>query len=141
MQDLEDEKNILKNLLSSGYSSEELLNLIISVTYASESANNDLYILSKYLKDEDIRHLIFNLSGKKIQLPTIEDYYKSTILSLCFYLLEIKNMSWEEVNEIVKNNNPVLYDKYFNSIDIGKKISKIKKYINSKMFEILVKKN
>lgn len=141
MQNLEDEKNILKNLLSSGYSSEELLNLIISVTYASESANNDLYILSKYLKDEDIRHLIFNLSGKKIQLPTIEDYYKSTILSLCFYLLEIKNMSWEEVNEIVKNNNPVLYDKYFNSIDIGKKISKIKKYINSKMFEILVKKN
>jgi len=140
MQDLENEKNILKNLLSSGYSSEELLNLIISVTYASESANNDLYILSKYLKDDDIKNLIFNLSGKKLQLPTIEDYYKSTVLSLCFYLLEVKKMSWEEINEVVKKNNPILHEKYFNTHDIGRRISKIKKYINSELFEILSKK-
>lgn len=139
MQKLTEEKNILKDLLSSGYSSEELLNLVISITYASESANNDLYILSKYLKEEDVKNLIFNLSGKKLQLPTIEDYYKSTVISLCFYLLEVKSMTWEEVKEIVRKNNEILYDKYFNTIDIGKKISKIKKYINNKLFEILTK--
>lgn len=137
MQNLDNEKDILKNLLNSGYTSEEILNLVIGITYASESANNDLYVLSKYLKDEDIKNLIFNLSGRKIQLPTIDDYYKSTMISLCFYLLEIKNMSWEEIKEVLKNNNSVLYEKYFNTIDIGKKVSKIKKYINSKLFDIL----
>lgn len=137
MQNLDNEKNLLKNLLNSGYTSEEILNLVIGITYASESANNDLYILSKYLKDDDIKNLIFNLSGKKIQLPTIDDYYKSTMISLCFYLLEIKNMSWEEIKEVLKNNNSVLYEKYFNTIDIGKKVSKIKKYINTKLFDIL----
>jgi hypothetical protein len=137
MQKLDNEKELIKNLLNSGYSSEELLNLIISITYASESANNDLYILSKYLKDEDIKNLIFNLSGKKIQLPTIEDYYKSTMVSLCFYLLEIKNMSWDEIKEVLKSNNSVLYEKYFSTIDIGKKVSKIKKFVNNKLFELL----
>lgn len=137
MQNLDNEKDILKNLLNSGYTSEEILNLVIGITYASESANNDLYVLSKYLKDEDIKNLIFNLSGRKIQLPTIDDYYKSTMISLCFYLLEIKNMSWEEIKEVLKNNNSVLYEKYFNTIDIGKKVSKIKKYINSKLFDML----
>jgi hypothetical protein len=137
MQDLKKEKDILKSLLSSGYTDEELLNLIISVTYASESANNDLYVISKYLKDDDIKNLVFNLSGKKLQLPTIDDYYKSTIISLCFYLLEIKNMTWDEIKEIIRNNNPILYDNYFNTIDIGKRISKIKKFINKELFELI----
>ena len=141
MPDLGKEKSLLKDLLSSGYSTEDILNLVTSVTYASESANNDLYVLSKYLKDEDIKSLILNMSGKKIQLPTIDDYYRSTLIAICFYLLEIRGMKWEEVKEKMKKENSFIFDKYISTIDIGRKISKIKKYVNEKMFEILNKKN
>jgi hypothetical protein len=141
MPDLNKEKSLLKDLLSSGYSSEDILNLVTSVTYASESANNDLYVLSKYLKDEDIKNLIFNMSGRKIQLPTIDDYYRATLISICFYLLEIMGMKWDEVKERMKQENSFIFDKYISSIDVGRKISKIKKYVNEKMFEILNKDN
>ena len=141
MPDLGKEKSLLKDLLSSGYNTEDILNLVTSVTYASESANNDLYVLSKYLKDEDIKNLILNMSGKKIQLPTLDDYYRSTLIAICFYLLEIKGMKWEEVKEKMKKENSFIFDKYISTIDVGRKISKIKKYVNEKMFEILNKKN
>ena len=140
--DLSEEKRLLKELLNSNsdVSSDQILEYITSVTYASESANNDLYIISKYLKNEDIKNLIFNLSGKKLQLPTIEEYYKSYIVAVCFYLIEIKGMEWKEVKERLESQNKLIFEKYMTVNDIGRKIGKIKKYINSKLSEIITKK-
>lgn len=140
--DLSEEKIRLKEFLSSykDVSSDQILDYVTSISYASESANNDLYILSKYLKTDDIRNLVFNLSGKKIQLPTIEEYYKSYIVSICFYLIEIKGMKWDEVKERLQSENSFIFDKYVTVMDVGRRISKIKKYIKSQLNEILKNK-
>lgn len=140
--EFEKERTILKDLLNSikDTSTDQVLEYITSITYASESANNDLYIISKYLKSEDIRNLVFNLSGKKIQLPTIEEYYKSYIVAICFYLIEMKGMKWDEVKERLQAENNLIFDKYVTVMDVGRRIGKIRKYVNSQLSEILKQK-
>jgi len=116
---------------------KEVLNQIILYIYylESKSTNSDLFVLARLLPSEILYKLISYYDGDIIKMPSKEEFKRAYIVSICFYLKEIKGWSWEEIKNFFPNN--VDYEDLISSISIGKKINKIKETLSNDLLELL----
>ena len=99
------------------------ISLYIYYLFSSKS-QSDLYVLAKLLNNHELlRKLARYYAGSKIQMPTGEELLEADILTICFYLKEIRGWNWEQI----KSFFPLEYQDFdFSSISFGKKINTIK---------------
>lgn len=118
--------------------SEKVFNQLSFYIYSMDADQNDLYILAKILSPEDLQKLITYYDGKHIKIPTNEKYEECLLVSLCFYLKEIKGWDWPEIKKFM--GLPEKHKKHISTISLGGKINKIKDKLNNDLktlFDIL----
>lgn len=132
----------IKELLDSYFKTQEkadkeILNQIILYIYYldSNSLDSDLFILARLLPSDLLYKLISYYDGDVLKMPSKEDFKKSFITSVCFYLKEIKNWEWKEIKEFFPSNEE--YIELISSISIGKKINKIKETLGNDLMKLL----
>lgn len=132
----------IKELLDSYFKTQEkadkeILNQIILYIYYldSNSLDSDLFILARLLPSDLLYKLISYYDGDILKMPSKEDFKKSFITSVCFYLKEIKNWEWKEIKEFFPSNEE--YIELISSISIGKKINKIKETLGNDLMKLL----
>lgn len=103
--------------------------------YSLESPDSDLYMLAKIVPEPYLSNLVSYFAGSTINIPSNEEYRRGILLSICYYLKEIKNYSWIEIKDFLNfsENNKDL----FSSISLGKSINKLNDKINKELYEIV----
>lgn len=116
---------------------KEVLNQIILYIYylESKSANSDLFILARLLPSEMLYKLISYYDGDVLKMPTKDEFKKAYVVSICFYLKEIKGWTWEQIKQFFPAN--VDYDDIISSISLGKRINKIKEVLGNDIVKLL----
>lgn len=116
---------------------KDVLNQIILYIYYlnSKSSNSDLFILAKLLPQEHLYKIISYYDGDILKMPSKEEFKISYIISVCFYLKEIKNWSWTQIKGFFPSNDE--YDELLSTISLGKKINKIKENLSQDLFNLL----
>ena len=101
----------------------------------SSKSQSDLYVLAKLLNNHELlRKLARYYAGSKIQMPTGEELFEADILTICFYLKEIRGWNWEQI----KTFFPMEYQNFdFSSISFGKKINTIKMQLKADLTKSL----
>lgn len=108
-------KNVKKNL-----------NVLSFFIYSIESPDSDLYRLAQIVDDENtLANIIDYFGGRTISIPDNENFRNCLLLIISFYLIEFENYSWADVKNLIKF--PETDSDMFNSVSLGKKMSKIKK--------------
>jgi hypothetical protein len=92
------------------------LNIINLALYNKD--NSDLSNLYKSIGLEKFGEVINRFSGKTITFPNKNEFKELLILSTCYYLKEIKKLSWDEIKLEVPYQD-------ISSIKYGKQISKL----------------
>lgn len=105
-------------------STEQTFNQLAMYVYSLDSDNNDLAILAKILDEENLKKLIEYYDGKHIKPPTKKKFQECLLVSLCFYLKEIKGWNWSEIKNFM--DLPDKYKDEISTISLGGKINKIK---------------
>ena len=118
-------------------SDKETLNQIILYIYylESKSSKSDLFILARLLPSSQLYDLISYYDGDVIKMPSKEDYKKAYIVSICYYLKEIKKWNWEQIKAFFPSNSN--YEDLLSPISIGKKINKIKEELGYDIIKLL----
>lgn len=129
-------------------STEKIFHQLALIIYQQQTSENDLYVLAKILKEEDLISLISYYDGDTLKIPTKKEYRESLFLVIVFFLKEIQGKSWNEIRDILdlseKSGN-------LSTISLGKKLSLIKdemrgqlekflKGVDSKSLESLIEK-
>lgn len=104
------------------------LSLII---YQMESEKTDLHILADLLDADTLQKVVSYFNGAKLSIPTREEYQQNLLLAVCFFLKEIKGMSWPAIKKFI--DLPEEYQEFLSSISLGKKIIDIKGGMNKKL--------
>jgi len=113
----------------------QMLNSITFLVYELESGNkNDLFMLSKLLDEESLNNLINYYNGANIRIPTVEDFKRSTILGLFYYLMDVKNLSFSESKTIIESYGYKIED---DSISLGKRVSSLRKQLANRILNVI----
>ena len=114
---------------------ENLFHQLALYIFQMESKDSDLYLLAKLLKQDDLIKVLNYFGGDCLTLPTNEEYRKCVLLAFVFYTKEILGKNWSDIKK--QFDLPDKYQKYLNSISIGKKLASIKENLNKDIFNIL----
>ncbi len=133
-------ENIVKEKLKKYLKVEEetassLFEQLALFIYSLESGKHDLYILAKLLPEQEISKLVAYFDGDTIKLPTKKEHRSLLLLGVCYYLKEIKRLSWDEIKtflDLPENNQDLI-----SSISLGGKINKLNEKISKEWVELL----
>ncbi len=103
---------------------EQFFKIISLFLYNRE--NDQLTTLYRELGQDMFSRVIDVLGGENIILPNREEYRDMNLVALCYYLKEMKGMSWTEIHEALPFDN-------LNSIKYGKWIGKLSKDIRKEI--------
>lgn len=101
----------------------------------SKKTESDLYILAKLLPEEYLERVISFYDGASLKLPKNEDYKKTYLLAICYYLKEIKHWGWDQIKAFVPI--PKEYQDILSSISIGKRINLISENMSAEFISLL----
>jgi hypothetical protein len=96
---------------------------------------DDLYILGKLLKAEDVKKVIDYYDGDYLRVPRKEEYRISMLVALCFFLKVIKGYDWSDIKDFIQlpeNGSDVL-----SPISLGRKINNIQKQLGKDIVKAL----
>lgn len=105
-------------------SSEHIFNQLAMYIYSLDSDNSDLAVLAKLLDEDNLKKLIEYYDGKHIRTPTKKKFQECLLVSLCFYLKEVKGWNWAEIKSFM--DLPEKFSDEISMISLGGKINKIK---------------
>lgn len=112
-----------------------LLDTITFMVYEIENSDkNDLFMLTKLLDDKSLTNLIDYFNGNTIRVPTKEQFKISSILAYMFYLTDIKQMSFQEAKDSLKD---IGIDISGQEVLVGKRLSSIRRKLTIKLMEII----
>lgn len=112
-----------------------LLDTITFMVYEIENSDkNDLFMLTKLLDDKSLTNLIDYFNGNTIRVPTKEQFKISSILAYMFYLTDIKQMSFQEAKDSLKD---IGIDISGQEVLVGKRLSSIRRKLTIKLMEIV----
>jgi len=116
---------------------KDVLNQIILYIYYLESNNtqSDLFILARLLPSELLYKIVSYYDGDILKMPSKDEFKRAYILSICFYLKEIKGWDWPKIKKFFPSNTD--YDELISSISIGKRINKIKEDLGADFLKLL----
>lgn len=98
---------------------------------------SDLYVLAKIIPEEYVDKIISYFDGTNLKLPKNDDYKKSYLLAICYYLKEIKHWNWEQIKAFIPI--PKQYQNLLSPISIGKRINQISEMMSAEFISILNK--
>jgi hypothetical protein len=130
-------KDIQEFFKADEQSTKDLLNQVTLFVYSIEKSSSDLYHLAKLLPDKYLTKVINYFDGGVIRVPSKEEYKKNLLLTIMFFLSEIKGYDWAKIKEILDLDD----DPSISTISIGKKLQKIKSQIRGRLQEILISLN
>ena len=102
--------------------------------YSLKSPKSDLYMLAKILDEETLSKVIDYFGGDILKIPSKEDYQESLLISICFYLKEIKGWNWIEIKKFM--DIPEKYKDKISMISVGGKINKVKRQLNRDLLRL-----
>lgn len=111
-------------------SSREALNQITLFVYDIESSHSDLYHLAKLLPEKQLSSLINYYDGASIKIPSKEEFKTCLLITIIFYLHEIKDMHWNDIKKMVN-----LPDDEMSYHFLKKRMNEIKSKINKKVID------
>jgi len=119
---------------------KELFNQLLFYIYAINNTTSDIYMLAQLLPDEYLTKLIFYFDGDTIKLPSKKEYKILLLTALCFWLKEFKNLSWNEIKQIIDFD---ILEKSIeiSTISLGNKIIKLKKQMGEHLYKQLQNQN
>jgi len=100
----------------------------------SKEQKHDLYLLAKKLPMEQLIDIISYFDGDTLKLPTKEQFFKSYIISIAFYMKTVLELDWTQIKEIL--NLPSNESDRLSSISIGRKINDIKEKFSKDIYKI-----
>jgi len=113
----------------------QMLNSITFLVYEVESGNkNDLFMLSKLLDEESLNNLINYYDGANIRIPTVDDFKRSTVLGLFYYLMDVKNLTFAQSKSVIESYGYVVEE---DSISLGKRVSNLRKQLASRILNVI----
>lgn len=119
---------------------KELFNQLLFYIYTIHSSTSDIYMLAKLLPDEYLTKLIFYFDGDTIKLPSKKEYKILLLTALCFWLKEFKNLSWNEIKQII-DFDTIEQSVEISTISLGNKIIKLKKLMGKQLYTQLQNQN
>ena len=119
---------------------KELFNQLLFYIYTIHSSTSDIYMLAKLLPDEYLTKLIFYFDGDTIKLPSKKEYKILLLTALCFWLKEFKNLSWNEIKQII-DFDTIEQSVEISTISLGNKIIKLKKQMGKQLYTQLQNQN
>lgn len=133
--------NVLKKKIDEYFEEEEkntkkIFEKLSLYIYQIEIPDSDLHILANIVSPKDLSKIISYFDGDSLKLPSKEEHQTCLFLAVCFYLKEVKGLSWEEIKKFIdlpKQNEDLL-----NTIMLGRKINKIKSQMNN-YFKTIIK--
>jgi hypothetical protein len=133
-------QRFLKETLESYFSQEDILNHQIFnelslYIYSLDHKTNDLFMLARLMKEEDLQKLISYYDGDCLRLPSREAYKTSVLTALCFWLKVFKGYTWQDIKDYL--DIPDTHKDLLSSISIGGKINKIKDTLGSNIVALL----
>jgi len=120
-------ENIFKTETPEDY--QIYLNIINIVLYNKECT--DLSNLYKAVGLEKFGEIINRFSGKTVTFPNKDEFKELLILSTCYYLKEIKKLSWDEIKQEIPYQD-------ISSIKYGKQISKLNTKVQEELKNIFL---
>ena len=115
--------------------SQKIFDQLSLLIFSSEAKGTDLNILAQILPTEYLMKMINYYNGDLLRLPTKEQFQDCLLLSICFYLKQIKGMSWPEIKEFM--DLPDNEKDMISSISLGCQINKIQENLNKEMLNLL----
>jgi hypothetical protein len=113
----------------------ESLNSITFLVYEIENdSKNDLFILSKLIDEKSLNRLINHYDGTAIRIPSIDDYKRSSVLALYFYLMDIKNKSFKDATNIIESSGYKIEESISS---IGKQVSALRQKLAIRIKEVI----
>jgi len=119
---------------------KELFNQLLFYIYAINNTTSDIYMLAQLLPDEYLTKLIFYFDGDTIKLPSKKEYKILLLTALCFWLKEFKNLSWNEIKQII-DFDTIEQSVEISTISLGNKIIKLKKQMGKQLYTQLQNQN
>lgn len=130
-------KDIQDFFKADAQSTKDLLNQVTLFVYSIEKSPSDLYHLAKLLPDKYLAKVIDYFDGGVIKVPSKEEYKKNLLLTIMFFLSEVKGYDWIKIKEMLNLDE----DPTISTISIGKKLQKIKSQLKGRLQEILISLN
>lgn len=112
--------------------SKEAINQITLFVYDIESPNSDLYHLARLLPDKELSSLINYFDGDSVKFPSKEEYKTCLLITIVFYLHEIKDMHWNDIKKLVN-----LPDDEMSYHFLKRRLNAIKQKINKRVIDDL----
>jgi len=113
-----------------------IINSISFLIYEIENNDkNDLFILSKLLDEQSLINIINYYNGTTIRLPSKLEYKRNLILSLYFYLVEIKGYDFKQASQIIKDKAGYEIEEHDHLF--GKKLKAIKDKLKERVLQML----
>ena len=133
--DINDIRKYLKQYFDlSDNTAKQILNQVTFFIYENESPTSDMYMLARLLDDDSLKKIIDYFEDSHLKIPSIEEFNYCLLLSITFFLKEIKGMSWKEIKKILDINDNI---EEFSSISLGKKLSKLKNDLTKQLFNAI----
>jgi hypothetical protein len=105
---------------------EKIFFKLALLIFEYESNNTDVAVLVDLLKNfDEVLKLIEYFNGKEIKTITLKQFQENLLLTLSFYLKEIKGYDWNYIKQVLELNKRTEFEN-FNPIVLSKKIQKIK---------------
>lgn len=106
------------------------LTLFVYYLFSKQKNMPDLYILARLLDDENLKRLRnYYKSGEKLVIPSEDEWNEAEILACVFYLREVENMDWPDIQNIMKQKGIEI-----NAYSMGSKVADIKKGLIEELF-------
>jgi hypothetical protein len=129
LDDLEKLKEVSRNR-------EELLtSKVFQIVNAINTGTNDLYLLSKIVDAQTIDQILDTFAGRSLYIPKVSEYNDNLIISICYVLVKINKYSWDDAIDYLESKG--VERNTLDRISLGKKISKVEKFLQAKSSEII----
>lgn len=114
----------------------EILSSISFIIFELENnTKNDLFMLAKLLDEQSLIKLIDYYDGSEIKIPTKREYKQNMVLSIYFFLTEIKGFSFKKATDMIKDMSGLEIDE--SEQVIGRRLSKLKDKLKIKLTQLL----
>lgn len=124
--------DLLLNKINKHFEIEEELNksildqLAFYVYYIeSQRSQSDLYLLARLLDKKSLYALIDYFDDDIIDMPSKEEYNRSYLLGITFFLKKVIKLNWDQIRNFLKLSPENIDEEDVSSISLGRRINQI----------------
>lgn len=116
----------VNNIMKESASKELIEDLIrLNMFKNAEKDEKQLVLVELYnlLGPENFMDVMDLLEGKTVKFPRKADFKETIQIALCYYYRQFKNYSWEQIKELIKDDD-------LSSVKLGVRVQQLQRFIN-----------